>query len=127
MDWRRDLIVTSQVAQDTLDYTGPRVNEGSKAILLALGDPVRELPGEFEGEVPPGTRDVRVFEAQHVAFGIGNHFCLGANLARMEMRVAFAEILRRFPDMQYRDAGPVFGTSALVRSVQHMYVRYSGK
>ena len=32
---------------DTLDYTGPRVNEGSKGVWLGLGDPVRELPREF--------------------------------------------------------------------------------
>ena len=32
---------------DTLDYTGPTVNEGSKGVLLGLGDPVRELPREF--------------------------------------------------------------------------------
>jgi cytochrome P450 len=64
-------------------------------------------------------------KAQHVAFGIGNHFCLGANLARMELRVALGEILRRMPDMQYRDAGPEFGSSALVRSVKHMHVTYT--
>ena len=62
---------------------------------------------------------------QHVAFGIGNHFCLGANLARMEMRVAFSELLRRFPDMEYSQSGPEFGLSALVRSVKHLHVRYT--
>ena len=62
---------------------------------------------------------------QHVAFGIGNHFCLGANLARMELRVAFEEILRRFPDMEYAAGGPEMGLSALVRSVKHLYVRYT--
>ena len=61
IDWRRDLLVTSQVSQDTLDYTGPKVNEGSKAIFLALGEPRRELPGAFEGELPPGIRRAEVF------------------------------------------------------------------
>jgi hypothetical protein len=48
---------------DTLDYTGPRVNEGSKGVWLGLGDPVRELPREFSGRggLPQGARDVRVF------------------------------------------------------------------
>ena len=32
---------------DTLDYTGPAVNEGSKGVWLGLGDPVRELPRQF--------------------------------------------------------------------------------
>lgn len=61
----------------------------------------------------------------HVAFGIGNHFCMGANLARMELRVALNEILRRIPDMRYASDGPERGNSALVRSVQHMYVKFT--
>ena len=62
IDWRRDLIVTSQVAQDTLDYTGPRVNEGSKAIFLALGEPRRSLPDRFAGDPPPGVTRVEVLQ-----------------------------------------------------------------
>ena len=64
-------------------------------------------------------------QPQHVAFGIGNHFCLGANLARMELRVALTELLRRLPDMRYTSDGPEFGGSALVRNVKHMHVRYT--
>ncbi len=58
-----DLYVFSNLSMDTLDYTGPRVNEGSKGVWLGLGDPVRELPSEFGGasEVPVGLVDVRVF------------------------------------------------------------------
>ncbi|HET9225347.1 MAG TPA: UbiD family decarboxylase [Thermoanaerobaculia bacterium] len=56
-----DLYVFSNLSMDTLDYTGPAVNEGSKGVWLGLGDPVRELPREFSGEVPPGVTDVRVF------------------------------------------------------------------
>jgi hypothetical protein len=48
---------------DTLDYTGPAVNEGSKAVWLGLGNPVRELPREFHPAVPPppDVSAVRVF------------------------------------------------------------------
>jgi UbiD family decarboxylase len=60
-----DLYVFSNLAMDTLDYTGPRVNEGSKGVWLGLGDPIRTLPREFRTtgttSVPPGVRDVRVF------------------------------------------------------------------
>jgi UbiD family decarboxylase len=52
VDWRRDLIVISQVAQDTLDYTGPEVNHGSKGMLLGLGEPVRELPSTWSDSTP---------------------------------------------------------------------------
>lgn len=63
--------------------------------------------------------------AQHLAFGIGNHFCLGANLARMELRVAFEELLRRTPDMRYAGDGPKMAPSALVRSFEHMQVEFT--
>jgi 3-polyprenyl-4-hydroxybenzoate decarboxylase len=57
-----DLYVFGNTAMDTLDYTGPRVNEGSKGAWLGLGDPVRELPREFRaGELPAGLGPVLVF------------------------------------------------------------------
>ena len=49
-----DLYVFSNLSMDTLDYTGPAVNEGSKGVWLGLGEPVRELPREFSAAVPPG-------------------------------------------------------------------------
>ncbi len=80
-------------------------------------------------------RDADVFEdpeafrvernPQHLGFGIGTHFCLGANLARMEMRVAFRELLRRLPDMEYATGGPEFQPNVLVRTCTHMQVRYT--
>ena len=57
-----DLFVFSNLAMDTLDYTGPRVNEGSKGVWLGVGEPVRELPREFSAErLPPGVTRVEVF------------------------------------------------------------------
>jgi UbiD family decarboxylase len=61
LDARRDILVLSGTSQDTLDYTGPRVNEGSKAVLLALGEARRALPERYEGGPPPGARRVEVF------------------------------------------------------------------
>jgi UbiD family decarboxylase len=62
-DPRADLYVFSNLSMDTLDYTGPTVNEGSKGVWLGLGDPVRELPRAFAPTHPPPTdvTDVRVF------------------------------------------------------------------
>jgi UbiD family decarboxylase len=57
-----DLYVFSNLSMDTLDYTGPEVNAGSKGVWLGLGEPVRSLPREYAGADPPsGTTDVRVF------------------------------------------------------------------
>ena len=56
-----DLFVFSNVSMDTLDYTSGKVNEGSKAIMLGLGDPVRKLPLAFEGELPRYVSRAEVF------------------------------------------------------------------
>lgn len=98
---------------------GKRIAEGEQ-VLLIYGSANRdeeafEAPEEFRVERNP----------HHVAFGIGNHFCLGANLARMEMRVAFSEVLRRLPDMEYTSGGPTFEPSSLVRSCSSMPVRFT--
>ncbi|MGI9166701.1 MAG: UbiD family decarboxylase [Pyrinomonadaceae bacterium] len=57
----RDLFVFSNVSMDTLDYTSGKVNEGSKAIMLGLGEAVRDLPREFRGELPHGVTKAEVF------------------------------------------------------------------
>jgi UbiD family decarboxylase len=58
-----DLFVFSNLAMDTLDYTGPAVNEGSKGVWLGLGEKVRDLPREFSGgaELPRDARSPIVF------------------------------------------------------------------
>lgn len=55
-DFRTDLYIFSNLSMDTLDYAGPRLNEGSKGILLGLGPPRRNLPSVFEGALPTGIR-----------------------------------------------------------------------
>jgi 4-hydroxybenzoate decarboxylase subunit C len=56
-----DLFIFSNVSMDTLDYTSGQINQGSKAILLGLGEAVRELPREFRGELPRGLSRADVF------------------------------------------------------------------
>jgi cytochrome P450 family 142 subfamily A polypeptide 1 len=106
------------LTRDT-ELGGVPIKEGQK-VLMIYGSANRdadvfENPDAFEIERNP----------QHVAFGVGNHFCMGANLARMELRVAMVELLRRLPDMRYAANGPEFGHSALVRSVAHMHLRFT--
>src|SRR5262245_10949351 len=56
-----DLYVFSNLSMDTLDYTGPAVNLGSKGVWLGLGEPVRELPREFRATLPAGATEAHVF------------------------------------------------------------------
>jgi 4-hydroxybenzoate decarboxylase subunit C len=59
--WETDLFIFANTSMDTLDYTSGKVNEGSKAILLGLGEPVRDLPRSFRGELPGDVTAEEVF------------------------------------------------------------------
>jgi menaquinone biosynthesis decarboxylase len=56
-----DFFIFANTSMDTLDYTSGKVNQGSKAILMGLGDSVRDLPREFRGELPNGISRAEVF------------------------------------------------------------------
>jgi cholest-4-en-3-one 26-monooxygenase len=72
----------------------------------------------------PYTFDVRRTPNEHVAFGGGGpHFCLGANLARMEIRVMFEELVRMVPDME--QTGPAERLqSNFINGIKHLPVRF---
>jgi cytochrome P450 family 142 subfamily A polypeptide 1 len=109
----------SRTATRDTELGGQKIAKGQRVLML----------------YPSGNRDEDVYEApdefridrrpQHVAFGIGAHFCLGANLARMELRVALRELLRRLPDMELTGDGPEIRPNALVRACVHMPVRFT--
>jgi 4-hydroxybenzoate decarboxylase subunit C len=88
-----DLYVFSNLSMDTLDYTGPIVNEGSKGVWVGLGDPVRELPREFRPSVvvPPDVSDVRVFCAGCLVVGARAYAEDNGAPARMASHQAFKD------------------------------------
>ena len=83
---------------------------------------------------PSANRDEEVFEApnefridrnpnRHLGFGVGEHFCLGAHLARLEMEVAYKYLLPRIEEVEL--AGPVDRLhSSLVGGIKHLPIRY---
>jgi len=80
----------------TRDVTlhGETLREGDQLILLYPA--ANRDPRVF---TDPDTLDVQRNPNPHLAFGFGPHFCMGASLARMELRVMFGELLRRLPDL----------------------------
>ena len=56
-----DLFIIANLAMDTLDYTGPEINKGSKGSLIGVGEPVRDLPHEFRGDLPYGANAAAVY------------------------------------------------------------------
>jgi UbiD family decarboxylase len=87
-----DLYVFSNLAMDTLDYTGPTVNEGSKGVWMGLGDPVRDLPRQFTAsDVPQGITDVRVFCGGCLVVGAPSYESERDVVSRIASAPAFAQ------------------------------------
>jgi 4-hydroxybenzoate decarboxylase subunit C len=88
-----DLYVFSNLSMDTLDYTGPVVNEGSKGVWVGLGDPVRDLPREFRpaAAVPADVTDVRVFCGGCLVVGVRAYAEDAAAPGRLAAHPAFKD------------------------------------
>ncbi|MDA8227248.1 MAG: UbiD family decarboxylase [Desulfitobacterium hafniense] len=56
-----DLLILNETSMDTLDYTGRRLNHGSKAIMLGIGSPKRNLPEIYQGPEIPEIREITAF------------------------------------------------------------------
>lgn len=61
VDWASDFFIFDRTSFDTLDYASGKINHGSKAILVGVGDPKRELAREFRGSLPRGVKSAHVF------------------------------------------------------------------
>jgi cytochrome P450 len=83
-----------------VELHGTVIPERSRVILLtgSAGHDERKYPD-------PELFDIHRDIDKHVAFGFGRHLCLGASLARLEIRVAFEELLKRFPDYEIDESG----------------------
>lgn len=99
---------------DDVEYHGQRIPAGS-ALLLMAGSANRD-ERKFDA---PDTFDIRR-NANHLSFGRGTHFCLGASLARLEGRVALEEILKRWPDWTVDIDNAVRAPTATVRGWDSM-------
>jgi cytochrome P450 family 142 subfamily A polypeptide 1 len=101
---------------------GQRIREGDKLLLL--------YPSANRDErvfVEPFRFDVERDPNPHVAFGFGAHFCLGASLARLELRVLFEELLARLPDLELVSDAPLRATpSNFIRGIPSMEVEVAG-
>ena len=84
---------TARFVMQDVEYHGTMIPAGSP-ILLLLASANRD-PRRY---ADPDVFDIHRDDIQHLTFGYGLHFCLGANLARLEGRVALDELLNRFPE-----------------------------
>ncbi len=117
--FRSPVIYMRRTATADTELEGQRIREGDKLLLY----------------YPSANRDERFFERpdvfdverrnnHHLAFGIGEHFCIGTHLARLETRVMFEGILERMHDIEL--SGPVaYLRSNLIDGIKHMPIKFT--
>ena len=101
------------------EIRGQHIREGDK-VTLWYGSANRD-----EEEFPNADQfDVARKPNEHLAFGLGHHFCLGANLARLEISIMFEELLRRLPDLE-QDGKVERLRSNFINGIKRMPVRFT--
>ena len=90
------IIYMRRTAMEDTEIRGQKIRKNDKVVLwypaANFDEAVFERPYEFDV--------TRANARDHLGFGIGQHFCVGSQLARMQIRVFYEELLARFPDMQ---------------------------
>ncbi len=95
--WLTPVMVIPRSIKEDLELGGVQLHAGD-SVMLALG-----AANDDESEFPGSEVDFERLPNRHVAFGGSNHSCLGAHLARLELRVTLEELHRRIPDYRISD------------------------
>ncbi|MCU0269285.1 MAG: cytochrome P450 [Acidimicrobiales bacterium] len=106
---------TRTVTEDHVLH-GKELKEGDKVLLLYQSanrdERVFDAPDEFRVDRDPNP---------HIGFGIGPHYCLGANLAKLEVKVVFEELFRRLADIRVADGASLSrADNALVLAIERL-------
>ncbi len=118
--WGSVVMYFRRTATREVEISGQRIGPGEKLTMWYIS------ANRDEEIFPDGdVFDVGRSPNNHVAFGGGGaHFCLGASLARLEIRILFEELLRRLPDIE--QAGPAARLrSNFINGIKHLPVRFT--
>ncbi len=119
--WVSPIKNMNRTATCDVELRGQKVREGDRLLLLYQAanrdERVFAEPERFDVERSPN---------EHVAFGgFGTHFCLGASLARLELRVFFEELLERLPGLELASDDPLpMRASNFIVGIEEMPVRW---
>ena len=116
--WTSPLHHMTREATEDFEIRGQHISPGEKVIMwypsANRDEDVFEDPYRFDIERTPN---------DHIAFGIGEHFCLGAGFARSEIKVMFEELFDRFPNIKVTGE-PDRLRSSFINGVKHLEVDY---
>ncbi len=100
--WVSPLLNMRRTATEDVEIRGTKIARGEQLLLMYAA--ANRDEDVFEG---PQRFDITRHPNPHLAFGIGAHFCMGANIARLELRSVFEAILARLPKIERATEGPL--------------------
>jgi cytochrome P450 len=106
---------SARYVMEDIEYHGTTLPRGS-AVLLSMAAANRD-PRRYRD---PDVFDIHRDDIQHLTFGYGLHYCLGANLARLEGRVALDELLQRFPEWEVELGDAELASTTTVRGWERL-------
>jgi cytochrome P450 len=108
---------TFRYAREDLELAGTNIRRGE--MVLGVIASANRNPRQF---ADPDTLDLARTPNKHLSFGLGGHFCLGAPLARLEGRIAFNALLRRFPrlGLEHPDRPPRWRRGMVFRGLESL-------
>jgi cytochrome P450 len=118
--WATPVIHFRRTASRDAVVGGQEIKAGEKVVMFynSANRDERAFPDPYRF-------DVRRTPNEHVGFGAGGpHFCLGANLARREIKVMFEELFRRLPDIEV-SGEPAMLQSAFIHGIKRMPCRFT--
>ncbi len=118
--WESPVQIVSREATRDVEIAGYTIPQGELAIF-AVGSANRD---ERHFADPDRFDLHRENKSDHVAFGFGEHFCLGSHLARMEARIAVAALLERLPDLRLDPSASCGVVGVAFRSPDRLPVRF---
>jgi cytochrome P450 family 142 subfamily A polypeptide 1 len=121
--WVSPLLNMRRTATRDVELRGQTIREGDQVLLMYASanrdEDVFQDPQRF---------DITRHPNPHVAFGIGAHFCMGANIARLELRCMFDAILKRLPGLRRASEGrPPISAPAFACGLTSLPVRIDGE
>ncbi len=120
--WASPVMNFRRTAMTDVELGGQQVKKGDKVVIWYIS-----ANHDDKAFADPYTFDITRSPNEHVAFGGGGpHFCLGANLARMEINVMFDEVLDRLDDIEMTDT-PSRLRSNFINGLKHIPLKFNAK